>query len=133
MTIGIKFPFTITNGSVAASTNVSEVIGSRVTFCLGTMLGERVMRPNWGVDIINTVHAVGGDLDEAIPEAIENAFTEWFSDYEAREINIVRRSQNPTWIDIEVRFGRYDSELDTVIRFGTQLADGTEVYTNEGF
>ena len=45
--IGVKFPFTIQGGSVAVTNTDSEIIGSRVVFCLGTMIGERVMRPTW--------------------------------------------------------------------------------------
>jgi phage baseplate assembly protein W len=131
--IGVKFPFTIQGGSVAVSDNSTEVIGSQVVFCLGTMIGERVMRPTWGVDIVNTVHAVGGDLDMAMSEAITNAFQIWFSDYEVREVVLSRNQENPAYVEVEVRFGKYDSEVDEIVRVGTQLPGGTEIYTNEGF
>jgi phage baseplate assembly protein W len=133
MSAGVKFPFTIQGGSVAMTDNPTEIAGSRIVFCLGTMIGERIMRPNWGVDIINTVHSVGGDLDLAIKEAVQNAFLAWFPEYEAREVSLTRNQENPTYVEVEVRFGRYDSELDESIRVGTQLPNGTEIYTNEGF
>lgn len=91
------------------------------------------MRPTWGVDIMNTIYSVGGDLDTAMPEAIENAFKRWFPEYEPREITILRNPDTPTYVDVEVRFGAYDSEVDTTVRVGTQLPGGTEIYTNEGF
>jgi phage baseplate assembly protein W len=131
--IGVKFPFTIQGGSVAVSDNSSEIIGSRIVFCLGTMIGERIMRPTWGVDIINTVHSVGGDLDIAMREAVINAFHTWFPNYEVREVSLSRNPDNPAYVEVEVRFGKYDSDSDEIVRVGTQLPGGTEIYTNEGF
>lgn len=131
--MGVKFPFTIQGGSVAVSDNSAEIIGSRVVFCLGTMIGERVMRPTWGVDIINTVHAVGGDLDLAMSEAVNSTFNKWFPDYEVRDVLLSRNNENPAYVEIEVRFGRYDTDVDEVVRVGTQLPGGSEIYMNEGF
>jgi phage baseplate assembly protein W len=131
--IGVKFPFVIQGGSVAISDNTTEIIGSQIVFCLGTMIGERVMRPEWGVDIISTIQSVGGDLDLAMQEAIENAFQTWFPDYEAREISMTRNPDNPSYVEIEVRFGQYESDVDETVRVGTQLPGGTEIYMNEGF
>ena len=131
--IGVKFPFVIQGGSVAVTDNPTEIIGSRVVFCLGSMTGERVMRPTWGVDIINTIQSVGGDLDLAVSEAISNAFKQWFPGYQAREINLTRNPDNPAYVEITVRFGKYDSEIDETVRVGTQLPGGTEIYTDEGF
>jgi phage baseplate assembly protein W len=131
--IGVKFPFVIQGGSVAISDNPTEIIGSQIVFCLGTMTGERVMRPTWGVDIIGSVQALEGDLDTAMQEAVSGAFKRWFPDYEPRQIDITRNPDNPAYVEIEVRFGRYDSDLDETVRVGTQLPGGTEIYTNEGF
>lgn len=133
MSAGVKFPFTIQGGSVAMTDNPTEVAGSRIVFCLGTMIGERVMRPTWGVDLVSTVQSVGGDLDIAMQEAVQTAFLQWFPEYEAREVTVSRTQENPAYVEVEVRFGRYDSELDESIRVGTQLPDGTEIYASEGF
>lgn len=131
--IGLKFPFTIQGGSVAVSDHTPEIVGSQIVFCLGTMIGERIMRPDWGVDIVNTVHAVGGDLDLAMSEAVTNAFRQWFPEYEVRDMELNRSPDNPAYVEVEVRYGTYDSDIDEVVRVGTQLPGGTEIYTNEGF
>lgn len=130
--IGVKFPFTISGGSVVTTSNPTEILGSQVTFCLGTLIGERVMRPTWGVDLMSTVHALGADLDEAIEEAVEDTFQAWFPDYEPRGIDIERNNDNPAYIEVIVRYGRYDSELDSTVRVATQLASGTEIDASEG-
>ena len=129
--IGVKFPFSLTSGSVTVTDNPTEIIGSQVTFLLGTMIGERVMRPSWGVDILSTVYSMGGEMDVAMQEAVENAFRTHFPDYEAREVSIHRNPDTPTIVEIEVRFGKYNSDLDQTVRVGTQLPSGTEIYSNE--
>lgn len=131
--IGVKFPFTVQAGSVATTDNSTEIIGSQVVFCLGTMIGERVMRPTWGVDILSTVFSLGGDLETAMQEGCEAAFRTWFPDYEIRDMVLTRNPDRPTYVEIEIRFGRYESDVDETVRVGTQLPGGTEIYTNEGF
>lgn len=130
--IGVKFPFTISGGSVVTTANPTEIIGSRVAFLLGSLVGERVMRPTWGVNLLNTVHALGGDLDDALEEAIEDAFKSWFPQYEPRGIEINRRDDNPAYVEIVVRYGKYDSDLDETVRVGTQVPGGSEIYNTEG-
>lgn len=133
MSTGVKFPFTIQGGSVAVTDNPTEQIGSQIVFCLGTMIGERVMHPLWGIDLLSTVWSLGGDLDLAMREGIDAAFKRWFPDYEAREIRVTRNTARPSYVEIEVRYGRYDSDLDATVKVGTQLPGGTEIQTNEGF
>lgn len=133
MTLGVKFPFTIQGGSVAVTDNPTEIVGSQIVFCLGTLIGERVMHPLWGVDILSTVWSLGADLDLAMREAVDAAFKRWFPEYEAREIKVTRNSDRPTYVEIEIRFGKYDSEVDATVKVGTQLPGGTEIQTNEGF
>lgn len=130
--IGVKFPFTISGGSVVTTSDPTEIIGSRVTFLIGTSIGERIMRPAWGIDILSTVFSLGGDLEDAMEEAIEVAFTDHFPEYEPREITFNRIPDNPTYVEISVRFGRYDSDMDAVARVGTQLPGGSEIQANEG-
>lgn len=133
MSLSVKFPFTIQGGSVAVTDNPTEQVGSQIVFCLGTMIGERVMHPLWGIDLLSTVWSLGGDLDLAMREGIDAAFKRWFPEYEAREIKVTRDASRPAYVEIEVRYGRYDSDIDAVARVGTQLPGGTEIQTNEGF
>lgn len=130
--IGVKFPFTISGGSVVTTSNPTEIIGSRVTFLLGTLVGERLMRPNWGVDILSTVHALGADLDESLEEGIRDAFQTHFPEYEPREIRIAPQPDNPAWVTVYVRYGKYDSDLDEEVQVGTPVPGGAEIYPEEG-
>jgi phage baseplate assembly protein W len=132
VTIGVKFPFTISGGSVVTTSNPTEIIGSNVTFLLGTLTGERLMRPNWGVDLLGTVYALGADIEEALDEAIRDAFGVHFKEYEPREINVRADPDNPAWVSVSVRFGRYDSDVDVNVEAGTPVPGGAEIYPEEG-
>lgn len=127
-TYTIKFPFKISGGSVQAASNPSEVISSKVVFCLGSQVGERVMRPYWGVEILNSVFAMGGSLEEAVAEGIEMAFQRWFPDYQLRGITTERDPHLPTYFSVFVRYGSPDSNVDQMSKVGLRAPDGTEMF-----
>jgi phage baseplate assembly protein W len=131
--VGVKYPFSIGGGSVTTTSNPVEMAGSQITFCLGTMVGERVMRPDWGLDIMNSVFAMGGDMDSVMREAVEDAFRRWFPDYRLKEVSSSVDEQNPATVYLRVRYGTYeDSSQDTTVRVGVQIPSGSEIFNNEG-
>lgn len=131
--IAVKYPFQIRNGSVVSTSNQSEIIGSRVTFCLGSWIGERVMRPTWGITLLNASHAVGADLYTVVNEAIEDAFATWFGEYEVREVKIEKNAYDPSYVTVEVRYGLPRKADEVVSRVGVRVPDGTEQFLGEGF
>lgn len=116
MSVSVKFPFQVSNGVVATTTLDREAVRSKLMFCLGTQVNERVMRPSWGIDIMNTVYAVGADLDEAIPEAIAEMFRRWFPSYTLIEALVEQDPKYPTHASVTVRYGDIDSGVDEVLR-----------------
>lgn len=110
------FPFKIEDGVVATTTRDEHAVKSKVLFCLGTEVNERVMRPQWGIDILQTVHMVGGDLDEAIPEAISKAFRKFFPKVRLIDVKVIRDDTDPTYVTVEVRFGQIGTSVDEIIR-----------------
>jgi phage baseplate assembly protein W len=114
----IKYPFSIRGGSVVTDADPSESIGSRVVFCIGSQTGERVMRANWGVEILNSVYAMGGDLDESITEGVEVAFQTWFPDLSLKDVTVTPDKHQRT----------PDSDLDQMTRVGVRAPDGTEMF-----
>lgn len=121
----VVFPFTIKDGKVAVTDVDGYEVRSKVMFCLGTEVGERVMRPTWGVDILSTVYSVGGDLDAAVEEAIANAFKKWFSKIRLIETETVLREDDPTYAYVTVRFGRIDEDVDEVVRLDMPVTERT--------
>lgn len=137
MSTAVKFPFQIVNGSVGMNANDSEAVRSKLMFCLGTQVNERAMRPRWGIDILGTAFSVGADLEEAIPEAITEAFKQWFpalifieaSVEVIREagayyaVEVGQQGQFDTYAVVTVRYGQIDSETDEIIRYQLPVQD----------
>jgi phage baseplate assembly protein W len=131
--VGIKYPFAIAGGSVVTTSNQSEIIGSRVTFCLGTQVGERVMRPRWGIDILQAMYELEGELSATtISNAINWAFRQWFPDYAVKEVQITADPTDRTSINVTVRYGNHDGSMDEVSKVGTPIPGGSEMFANEG-
>ena len=129
--LGVKFPFSVGSGSVVTTANPAEIIQSKILFLLSTKASERVMRPNWGLDLMNAVHALGGEWEEALEESIRTAFTDHFPEYEVREVTSRRDRYNPTLSVVEVRYGKFDSALDQTARAGVVVGD-SEIFDDEG-
>lgn len=71
----IQFPFQISaSGGVATCEDLSESVRSRATFLLNSITGERVMRPEWGVDV-QEMFFVLEDEHTAVREAVIQALS----------------------------------------------------------
>lgn len=120
----VRFPFRIVNGSVSMASD-ADAIRSKVMFCLGTQVNERVMRPSWGIDIMSTVYSVGADLEAAIPEAVSQAFRRWFPDIRLIETQVVQDPATPTMATVTVRFGDIEADGgEDVAQFDLPLDEG---------
>lgn len=68
-------PFMIDSyGKVGSTTNPDKLWMDRVAAVLGTSSGERVMRPRWGLDMVEAFYTCGEDEEEAVVTAIQSAF-----------------------------------------------------------
>jgi phage baseplate assembly protein W len=120
----VRFPFQIIDGKVSTTSVEAEEMRSKVLFCLGTQVNERVMRPSWGIDILSTVYAVGGDLTIAVPEAIQMAFQKWFPSVRLIEAKVYEKPDDPTRFTVDVRFGVINSDIDEVARIELPVTEG---------
>jgi phage baseplate assembly protein W len=135
--VALKYPFSISGGSVTSVSDPLEIIGSQVSFCLGTLVGERVMRPTWGLPRDEkyqetALFAMGADVELIMNEAVEAAFNRWFPKFEVRGVRVEFDKFNPTYVTVEVRYGEPRKATDAVAKVGVQMPDGTELFGNEG-
>lgn len=130
--LGVSYPFELTGGNVAMSKDQAARATDRVVFCLSTQVGERVMRPSWGIDIMRVVHELEADIQIALPEAVAAAFRQWFPDYSLTRVRIIRPDpDNPTVLQAEIAFKGRESQFDIVTKVGIQVPDGSEIYGSE--
>ena len=127
--IGVRYPFTIANGMVATVSNPAEIALSQVTFCISTQVLERVMRPSWGIELMNVAQALGADVPEIIDEAVHEAFRNWFATYQIKQIRVSQKDDTTVLVDI--RYGRPDTDSDDAARIGVPVPGGSEIFLGE--
>ena len=91
------------------------------------------MMPNWGIEILNSTYSLGAGIEAAIEDAIHAAFRNFFADYQVRAIDILPNIENPTYIVVNVKWGKYGSAVDVLSKVGVQLPGGGEYFQGEGF
>jgi phage baseplate assembly protein W len=78
MSQSIAFPFSFVNGRVGVTTNTEDQLTNRVVSVVGTQLGERVMRPNYGTDMVRFDFGLGDEIDRAAMEQeASRAVSQW--------------------------------------------------------
>jgi phage baseplate assembly protein W len=74
--IAVSLPFSINEfGSVAFTTSQEKIWADRVRVAVGTGINERIMRPNYGVDVRGAVMESSESAEELIKREVEQAFT----------------------------------------------------------
>jgi len=73
--IAVALPFTISSyGNVATTTEQSKIWADRVRSAIGTMLGERVMRPNYGSNIPHNMFDNESETVSRITDEVTDIF-----------------------------------------------------------
>lgn len=74
--IGLSFPFRKTPSELPASSSGADLIRESILQILGTNRGERVMRPNFGVNVLEHLFETNDPLlRAAIRTQVSNAIT----------------------------------------------------------
>ena len=123
--ISVDYPFSLTAGQVSMTVDPSETMKSNVAFCLGTHIGERIMMPTWGVNIMNSLHALGAEIDEVLALAVEETFSRWFPEYEVKEIKLFKDPRYLTHVDVEIWYWLPGAALLSTSKFAVQVPDGS--------
>jgi len=83
----IQVPFAISsNGKVSDTVSFEKIWEYRVKSALGTGLGERVLRPNYGVEISDIEFNTGSIAQEIIIREIEQVFVNYLPDLELSDV-----------------------------------------------
>jgi phage baseplate assembly protein W len=70
----ISFPMRLDSyGNIASTVDPSKIWADRITSVIGTMVGERINRPNFGTKIanqwLNGISGIQGDMESEIQQA----------------------------------------------------------------
>lgn len=76
--VAISLPFRVDGyGRVAATDDARVIWAGRVRSVITTMVGERVMRPGFGCDVMSEVFDVAEETPDLVEQDIRSAFSEW--------------------------------------------------------
>ena len=91
----LSVPFKIdSNGDVKLSTTSSAVWNDRIQSVIGTSLNERVMMPDFGTNLNNTLWAGETEIKKGIQTTINTAFTKWLPYLRVLEIQVGNLTTN---------------------------------------
>jgi phage baseplate assembly protein W len=85
----LAFPFTIDDyGNVVYTTNQYEIWAGKVKSVVGTVLGERVMRPTYGTDMTRVLFNTRDAAEETIRKEVSRVFAAYLPALTLGEIEI---------------------------------------------
>ena len=85
----IKYPFTTqSNGIVQTTDSSAKIYLDKVTTLLSTNVGQRPMLPTYGVDWSLALFENDGDVELALPRAINAAISTWIPSISVESINV---------------------------------------------
>jgi phage baseplate assembly protein W len=75
----ISLPFSFnSSGEVAYTTDLKKIIQDRVVLAVMTKLQERVMRPNFGSDVYDSLFENEATAESIVNQAVAGCFASWF-------------------------------------------------------
>lgn len=76
--IALAVPFTVDgNGNIVTTNNQSQIWSNRVRGLIGTRLGERVMRPEYGAKIGESLFNTVGSMSDIVNREVNRVFQEY--------------------------------------------------------
>jgi phage baseplate assembly protein W len=85
----ISYPFTIgTSGAVESTTDPRKIWQDRVRSVVNTQIGDRVMRPGFGVNTLAAVLNYGTPAAGELVQNIKNAFVTWLPLLDVTDIDV---------------------------------------------
>jgi phage baseplate assembly protein W len=76
--VALKLPLSLDSGNLVLANTQNDIWADRVRIALGTRLGERVMRPNYGTKIGAALFDTVSSTSDVIKKEISRVFHEQF-------------------------------------------------------
>lgn len=86
----LRFPLQLTHkGSLAVDTTDRDMDRSKVLLTVGTSLGERVMRPEFGAKTMWAFYMAGESIEDGMVMAIQKVFADYFPHLLLHSVNLI--------------------------------------------
>lgn len=127
----ISYPFEVVNGSVRAQLDPNQALRSQIIFFISSHVGERVMRPNWGIDVMNSYMALGLGVKESLMEAVEEGLRLWFPGIVVKSLTAEQSASSPSTFNLTLLYGISEDDTDELVRIPV-LVGNSEIPFYEG-
>lgn len=109
----ISYPFRIgPSGTIDSSTDPRKIWQDRVRSVLNTQIGDRVMRPSFGVNSLGAVMNYGTPAEGELTQNIKNAFITWLPSLDVSNIDVAMDSESAV-LTVQVWFTLPSGEQTT--------------------
>lgn len=113
--VAISLPFSVNAyGRIGTTTERSKIWQDRVRSVVGTYLGERVMRPNFGSDVVDAVFENSIEADLIIKEQIRKAFERYLPTLTLSDVTTNYDEETGT-MEAEVVYSLPEARIDDVV------------------
>ena len=113
--VALTLPFSVNAyGRINTTTERSKIWQDRVRSVVGTYLGERVMRPNFGSDVVDAVFENSDDAQITIETAIREAFNTFLPTLSVSEVR-TNYDENTGILETEIVYALPDAKIDELV------------------
>lgn len=112
--IAISLPFSFDlNGSVAFTSDIKKIWQDRVVLVVMTLIGERVMRPNFGTNARRATFENDPQAITLIQHEVQAGFSKWLPELSLKSVDVsIDTVESILNVTVSYSYGPYD--LDTV-------------------
>lgn len=105
---GIKFPFTVNNEDglfIDLNNNIDEKVGSEIAHVILTPKGTRIMKPDFGTDLIKYLfnpndNSTWGNVEEEIKENV----SKYVPNASIDSVNVVKDEENDNAVYVDIKY-----------------------------
>ena len=110
----ISLPFSVNlYGRIGTTTERTKIWQDRVRSVIGTYLGERVMRPNFGADVVDAVHETSEEAEIIVENQVRQAFNTYLPTLTLTDV-VTDYDESTGVLNVELVYALPDSTIEDV-------------------
>jgi phage baseplate assembly protein W len=112
--LALSLPFSVNPyGRISTTTERSKIWQDRVRSVIGTFLGERVMRPNFGADVVDAVHETSEEAVIIIETQVRQAFNTYLPTLTLTDV-VTNYDESSGIMEVEVIYSLPEATVEDV-------------------
>jgi phage baseplate assembly protein W len=112
--LALSLPFSVNPyGRISTTTERSKIWQDRVRSVIGTFLGERVMRPNFGADVVDAVHETSEEAIIIIETQVRQAFNTYLPTLTLTDV-ITNYDESTGIMEVEIVYSLPEATVEDV-------------------